>query len=129
MTTKTKTPKTPKAKTEKKVETIEVTTAPLRKVAPRVATIVKGSRVDKHYNNDGSITLYVSSVKIFRTAGDNEIENGEVSDEYDAEEAADKFLRKWFGRKEFTIGRVTHGHKWKKKVKAAPADDSEKKEG
>ena len=104
----------------KPVATVEVTTQPLRKAhAPRVVSIPKGSRVNRHHNDDGSVTLYAKGIKIFRTASDQQIEDGEVAEDYDADEAIEKFLKKWFGRKEYVFGKTTHGHCWKNKKRLA----------
>jgi len=104
---------------------VEITTAPLRKdKAPRVVEVKKGTRVNRHFNNDGSIPVYGSGVKLVRTASDDDIDNGAVAEDYDAEEAADRFIKRWFGKLPVVLGKDTRGHKWKKRAKkgAAPAE-------
>lgn len=104
---------------------VEVTTQPLRKDhAVRTVSIVRGARVNRHYNGDNSITLYANGVKIFRSAGDEQIEAGEVSEDYDAEAAVAKFCTKWFGKgREPVFGKSTYGHNWKSRKAAAPAEE------
>ena len=100
-------PTTPKTRT--------ITTQPTsKKIAPRTVEIVTGTRVDRHHNDDGSVTLYARGLKIFRTASDEDVERGEVAEDYDADEAIEKFLKKWFGGREWLLGRTTHGNFWKK---------------
>lgn len=108
--------------TKTEIKTVEITTQPLRRtVAPRVVAIPQGVTIDRCFNNDGSITLYAKGLKVFRTASEQDIEDGVVSENYDAEEACTKFLRKWFGKnKEIVIGRTTHGHNWKNRKRTAP---------
>jgi len=94
--------------------TVVRTTEPkARRLQPRTVEIVTGTRVNRHHNDDGSITLYANGLKIHRTASDEDIENGLVAEDYDADEAIDKFLRRWFGHRPWLFGKTTHGHNWK----------------
>lgn len=112
MTTKTTTKTAP-------IVTVTIVTEQIKKgMQPRTLEVPKGTRVNKHYNGDNSITLYAKGVKIFRSAGDEQIEAGEVAEDYDADEAVEKFLKKWFGKKEYVFGKTTYGHNWKNKKKA-----------
>ena len=99
-------------------------TEPLRKAhTPREVSIPKGGRINRHHNDDGSITLYSAGLKVLRTATDDQIENGEVAEDYDAEVVIERFLAKWFGKADRKFGKVTHGNNWKnRKADAASAD-------
>lgn len=111
-------------------KTLAIVTQPLAKrIAPRATEVVMGTRVNRHYNDDGSVTLYAQGLKIFRTASDQDVEDGVVAEDYDADEAIEKFLKKWFGAKAWEFGKTTTGHNFKntKKAKAdATAQASEK---
>lgn len=86
---------------------VTVTTEPTAKTIPvRTVDVPRGRRLNRHYNDDGSITLYAAGVKLIRLGGE---EDGE-----DAEEAAEKYARRWFGSgKPVVWGKTTHGHNWK----------------
>jgi hypothetical protein len=104
-----------------KTTTIEVTTSPTAKTIPvRVAQVEKGRRLNRHYNDDGSITVYAAGLKVFRTLP---TEGDDAADEdYDAEGAVEKFARRWFGSgKPVLFGKSTYGHNWKNKKAAAKA--------
>lgn len=107
----------------KKGDVVAKTTEPLRKAhQPRVALVPKGSRLNKHHNDDGSITLYARGVKIFRTASEADIENGEVSEDYDADAEVAKFVARWFPKGSTPVyGKTTYGHNWKSTKKGAGA--------
>lgn len=107
--------------TAKKPAIIEVTTQPTALAIPvRVAQIEKGRRLNRHYNDDGSITVYAAGLKVFRTLG---TEGDDAADEsYDAEGEVEKFARRWFGSgKPVLFGKSTYGHNWKNKSKKAAA--------
>lgn len=100
-------------KTAKKPVLVEVTTQPTAKTIPvRVAQVEKGRRLNRHYNNDGSITLYAAGLKVFRTLP---TEGDDAADEdYDGEGEVEKFARRWFGSGVTPVfGKSTHGHNWK----------------
>lgn len=73
----------------------------------------KATRVDRHINDDSSITVYIKGVKVRKFGGD---ENEEASEE--EMEDVDAFIEKWLGRKfpkktgGWVYGRTTQGHNW-----------------
>lgn len=86
-----------------------------------VAKPAKAQKADRHWNDDGSLTVYIDGKKARRFGGD---ENEEASEEEieDPEAAAEKYLSRKFTKKTggWIWGRTTQGHNWKNK-KAAPA--------
>lgn len=99
--------------------TLTVTTDPVHRTpGSRTVALEMGGRLNKHHNDDGSITVYSKSVKVFRTLA---TEGDDAADEdYDPENDVAKFAAKWFGRgKPQLWGRETAGHRWKSKAKLA----------
>lgn len=103
------------------VRTMAKTTEPLRKAhAVRTVAIPYGSRLNRHYNDDGSVTLYARGVKVFRTLA-TEGDDVEIDEDYDAEAEVEKFAHKWFGAAAPVWGKTTHSHNWKNKKKEEAA--------
>lgn len=103
--------------------TMTVTTEPVRRaIAPRVVSVPFGSRINKHYNDDGSITLYAAGIKVHRTLA-TEGDDVEIDEDYDGEAEVEKFCKRWFGAAEHKFGKTTHSHNWKKPAKA-PAEET-----
>lgn len=73
----------------------------------------KATRVNRHWNDDGSLTLYVGGIKLRRLGGE---ENEEASEEEleDPEAVAEKYLGRRFPKKAggWVWGRTTQGHNW-----------------
>jgi hypothetical protein len=106
-----------------KGESLAKTTEPNKKgQEARTVLVAKGSRINKHHNDDGSITLYAQGIKIFRTASDQDMEDGLVSEDYDADAEVDKFVARWFAKGSTPVfGKTTYGHNWKSKKAATAA--------
>lgn len=103
-------------------ETVAVTTQPIRKAhVARTVLVEKGVALNRHHNDDGSVTLYAKGVKVHRTASDQQIEDGEVAEDYDADADLERFYSRWFGQGQRKFGKTTYGHNWKRRA-AAPAE-------
>jgi hypothetical protein len=75
----------------------------------------KTVRVNRHWNDDGSLTLYVAGIKLRRIGGD---EDEEIED---TEEFAETYLNKKYLKKTggWVWGRTTQGHNWHTKRQKA----------
>lgn len=77
----------------------------------------KPTRVDRHWNDDGSLTIYVSGIKVRRFGGEDNEEASEAELE-DTEAFVETYLNRKFPRRSggWTWGRTTQGHNWHTKA-------------
>lgn len=80
----------------------------------------RATRVNRHWNDDGSLTLYVGGIKLRRLGGEG---NEDASEEEleDTEAYAEKYLGRRFPKKAggWVWGRTTQGHNWHTKRQKA----------
>lgn len=111
----------------KSIFTPDETAAVLAAIEPLVQELgaapapARAQRVDRHWNDDSSLTIYIDGRKVRRFGGD---ENEDASEEEieDPEGAAERFLTRRHPKRAggWVWGRTTHGHNWHtKKAKAA----------
>ena len=92
--------------------------------AEKPAKAPKATKVNRHWNDDGSLTIYVGGVKVRRFGGED---NEEASEEEleDTEAFVEKYLGRRFPKKTggWVWGRTTQGHNWHtKRAKKLRAD-------
>lgn len=71
------------------------------------------TRIDRHWNDDGSLTIYVKGAK-FRRIGGEDNEDASEDEIEDPEAAGERILNRNFPRSRggWVYGRTTQGHNW-----------------
>jgi len=103
---------------------VKVTEPFAKTIVAREVQIPFGAPLNRHYNDNGSITLYAKGIKVFKTLS-TEGENAEADEDYDGDEAVEKFAKKWFGPMAHKFGKTTYGHNWKSKKVEEPTPDAQ----
>ena len=81
---------------------------------------VRATRVNRHWNDDGSLTIYVGGVKVRRFGGEDNEEASEEEIE-DTEAFVESYLGRRFPKRTggWVWGRTTQGHNWHTKRQKA----------
>lgn len=104
---------TEKSMPEKLLEMSNGITAALATPAPVAARPAKAQKIDRHWNDDGSLTVYVHGRKVRRFGGEDNEEASEAEME-DVEAFVETWLNRKFPKKSggWRYGRTTQGHNW-----------------